>query len=399
MNTKHPFGHLLGGILLVAGTTIGAGMLALPVVTAEGGFLPSLGIYALCWAFMSCTGLLLLEVCLRLAPDANLVSMAGAYLGRFGKVFAWVLYLFLFYCLSIAYVSGGGSLLLGWIGLQLPASAGSLLFVALLAPFVYFGARAVDRINSLLMIGLVVSYLAFILLGAPYVSAKNLQVSNWPMSLKALPVIFTAFSYQGVIPSLATYMKRDAKRLRIAILAGTSLAFLIYVAWELLILGIVPLEGEKGLSQAIREGVTAVEPLKAHLGTGIVYAVGQSFAFFAITTSFLGVTLGLMDFLADGLKMPKVGLRRLFLAFLTFAPPLAIALTYPSIFLKALGFAGGIGCALLLGFLPALLAWIARSKHPEEPMLLGGGRKLLLLLFLFVGLELLLELSQEFLSA
>lgn len=394
MQTKHPFGHLCGGILLVAGTAIGAGMLALPVVTAEGGFWPSLGVYALCWLFMTCTGLLLLELCLRLPPDANLVSMAGAYLGRFGKAFAWVLYLFLFYCLSIAYVSGGGGLLLGWLGMPLPAWAGSLLFVALFAPFVYFGARAVDRINWLLMTGLVLSYLGFLALGVRHVSAANLQVSSWPLSLKALPVIFTAFSYQGVIPTLSTYMKRDAKRLRIAIVAGTSLAFLIYILWELLILGIVPLEGERGLAQAMRDQISAVEPLKSHLGLGVVYALGQSFAFFAITTSFIGVTLGLMDFLADGLRMPKLGLRRLFLAALTFLPPLAIALTYPKIFLKALGLAGGIGCALLLGFLPVLLVWIARKREPAEQQMLGGGRKVLLLLLFFVALELAMELRE-----
>ncbi len=121
----------------------------------------------------------------------------------------------------------------------------------------------------------------------------------------------------------------------------------------------------------------------------------MSFAFFAITTSFLGVTLGLMDFLADGLRMPKLGVRRLFLALLTFVPSLAIALTYPSIFLRALGFAGGIGCALLLGLLPIWLTWIARVRHPEEPKLLFGGRSLLFILFLFVAFELLLELSQE----
>jgi len=398
MDTKPPFGHLMGGMLLVAGTSIGAGMLALPVVTAEGGFWPSLGIYALCWAFMTCTGLLLLEVCLRLPPQANLVSMAGAYLGRPGKIFAWVLYLFLFYCLSIAYISGGGGLLLSWTGLNVPAWIGGLLFVAIFSPFVYFGARAVDRINWVLMAGLIVSYFSFIILGARHVESSYLQVSNWPMSLKALPVIFTAFSYQGVIPSLATYMKRDAKRLRIAILGGTSLAFMIYVAWELLILGIIPLEGEMGLIQAIQAGTTAVEPLKAHIGTGIVYSLGQSFAFFAITTSFLGVALGLMDFLADGLHLTKRGLKRLLLAAMTFIPPLLIALTYPTGFLKALGYAGGIGCSLLLGFLPTLLAWISREQHPKEPVLLRGGKVTLLLLFLFVALELFMELRYEFFS-
>ena len=89
--------QILSGILLVAGPSIGAGMLALPVVTAESGFFPALLIYFLCWVFMTSTGLLILELCLKLPPDANLVSMAGAYFGLPGKGFAWGLYLFLFY--------------------------------------------------------------------------------------------------------------------------------------------------------------------------------------------------------------------------------------------------------------------------------------------------------------
>jgi tyrosine-specific transport protein len=55
MQIVHTFGHLVGGTLLVAGTSIGVGMLALPVATAAGGFLPSLMIYFLCWFFMLCT--------------------------------------------------------------------------------------------------------------------------------------------------------------------------------------------------------------------------------------------------------------------------------------------------------------------------------------------------------
>ena len=134
---------ILGGALLVAGTSIGAGMLALPVVTAAAGFLPAFFVYLLCWMCMSCTGLLLLELCLRLPPDANLVTMAGTYLGKFGKMAAWGLYLFLFYCLSVAYVASGGNLLGGWLG-QDPQVC-QALFVALLAPFVYLGSKMVDR--------------------------------------------------------------------------------------------------------------------------------------------------------------------------------------------------------------------------------------------------------------
>ena len=40
MDKKDKDNRLIGGILLVAGTAIGAGMLALPVSTSFGGFIP-----------------------------------------------------------------------------------------------------------------------------------------------------------------------------------------------------------------------------------------------------------------------------------------------------------------------------------------------------------------------
>lgn len=382
---------IIGGALLVAGTSIGAGMLALPVVTALGGFGPSLLVYGICWLFMTCTGLLLLEICLKMPPDANLVSMAGTYLGRWGKTAAWILYVFLFYCLSVAYVSGGGSLLRDWLGLP-SAWQGAVLFFVMLAPCVYFGAKMVERVNSVLMLGLVGAYCVFVVLGMRHVDAMLLGSGNMRAAILALPVIFTSFSYQGIIPTLATYMRRDAKRLRLAIMSGTTLSFVIYVLWELLILGIVPVTGEHGLEQARQLGQTAVQPLKFHLGESIIPTVGAAFAFFAITTSYLGVTLGLFDFLADGLRMAKRGLQRLFLGALTFVPPLVIALVYPRVFISALVLAGGIGCALLLGLLPTLMVWVARRRSEPGPVMVPGGKPLLCVFGLFVLTELVIEL-------
>lgn len=386
---------MVGGSLLVAGTSIGAGMLGLPVLTGIGGFIPSIGVYFLCWIFMTCTGLLLLELCLKLPPDVNLVSMAATYFGRWGKLAAWVLYLFLFYCLSVAYVSGGGGLLREWLGIH-SVWGGGLLFILLLAPFVYFGAKIVDRLNLCLMGGLIGTYVLFIIFGLAQVNLSLLKGANWKAAVFSLPIIFTSFSYQGIIPSLVAYMRRDARKLRIAIISGTTLTFIIYLLWEFLILGIVPIGGEFGLSEAGRLGQTAVQLLKHHVASGPIVAIGQAFGFFAISTSYLGVTLGLFDFLADGFRMAKKGIRRLFLAILTFVPPLAIALTKPGVFLSALTYAGGIGCALLLGLFPTMMVWVSRKRGEEGSFLLGGGRPLLVALAIFVILEVTMEIVREF---
>ena len=195
-------------------------------------------------------------------------------------------------------------------GGKIPHSLGVIAFTAVFGTFVYLGTRAVDRINFLLMIGLGVSYLIFVVLGIGEIKFEFFKRIHWFASILALPVMFTSFSYQGIIPSLTTYLDRHPKMVRFAILVGTSLPFIAYIIWEYLILGLVPAEGPHGLLQAESLGYTAVEPLKYVFPNSPIYLTGQFFSAFALTTSFLGVTLGLLDFLSDGLQLPKVGWKK-----------------------------------------------------------------------------------------
>lgn len=103
-------GHsqLIGGILLVSGTTIGAGMLALPVSTGLAGFIPSIILLFVFWLYMTYTAFLMLEVNLWMGPHTNLISMAKNTLGTIGEGVSWLTYLFLLYSLTTAYVAGAG---------------------------------------------------------------------------------------------------------------------------------------------------------------------------------------------------------------------------------------------------------------------------------------------------
>ncbi len=383
---------VLGGTLIVIGTSIGAGMLGLPVVTGEGGFVPAIFIYVASWLFMMSTGLLLLEISLRMPKDSNLISMSDKYLGKFGKGFSWALYLFLFYSLSVAYISGGGDLIRDVIPIS---RAGSyVLFIMILSPFVYFGAKTVDSINRFLMVGLIASFLLFVIFGMPSIELSYLEHANWPKALGALPVIFASFAYQGVVPSLTYYLKKDAKKLRYTIVLGTSLTFIIYMIWEFLILGTVPSHGPNSLKEAADLGFSAIQPLQYHSGVKTVVTLGRFFGFFTITTSFLGVSLGVFDFLSDGLKIAKKGYQKIGLASLTFLPPLIIALLFPGIFLIALHYAGGVGCAVLLGLFPVMMVFSARYIKKEEipkAEQIKGGKPFLILLALFIVFELLVE--------
>lgn len=385
MISRH--GTTLGGALLVAGTSIGGGMLALPVLTSPGGFLPSLALYLICALFMALTGLLFLELSLHMEEGTNLISMAEKTLGVPGKAVSWILYLFLFYCLNVAYLVGCGDLILDTLGLTLPRSYGPLIFALTFIPFIYGGAKVIGRFNYFLMGALAFFYIGFVILGTPEIHPDRLARVNWPAALGALPIAFTAFAYQGIIPTLVTYLDRDIKKLKTSIWLGTLIPLATYAVWQALILGIVPFNGQGGLAEALENGRNAVYPLKEFLNNPDILRLGHYFAFFALLTSFLGVSLGLVDFLADGLKIKKNLSGKLIILALIFFPTLTIAVSYPHIFLQALDFAGGYGCALLLGLLPILMAAKQRQMHPELPPLVKGGSWVLVALGAFVVFE------------
>lgn len=387
-------GSVVGGALLVAGTSVGGGMLALPVLTSVGGFVPSLVIYVLCWIFMACTGLLFLEIASWMHKESNIVSMAERTLGTFGKISAWIVYLFLFYCLTLAYIVGCGNLVSEFFQGQISDWVGALLFVILFSPVVYAGTRIAGKLNIFLMLGLGISYVAFVILGYKHVNSELLRYRDWSLSLLALPVAFTAFAYQGIIPTLIHYLHDDMRRTRLAIIIGSFIPLVTYVIWQWLILGIIPTFGEGGLAEAMKNGDNAVYPLRNFIQNSWVYVVGQSFAFFALVTSFFGVTLGLLDFLADGLKIKKDAKGRAWLCLVIFIPPMIIALTHPHIFLSALDFAGGFGCAFLLGLLPIMMVWSGRYRLGlKGAYQFPGGKVILVLLLLFVLFEIGFELN------
>lgn len=388
-------GHVAGGSLLIAGTSIGVGMLALPIATGAAGFFPAALIYFLCWLFMVATALLLVEVSLSMPKDTSFISMADKLLGEVGKKIFWVTYLFLFLTVMIAHIVGGGAVLREIFGAGVSGALWTVVYAAAIAPIVYLGTHTVDRINMALISGVLLSYFAFVAVSYGYVDVSLLSHSDWSKTWLAVPILFTAFTFQVIIPTLMTYMERNVAKIRIAIFVGSSIPLAVYLVWEFLILGIVPPET---LAVSAQAGENAIEPLKYVIASPFLNSIGKAFAFFAMTTSFVPLALSFFDFMADGLKLKKKGMQKTLLVAAIFSLPLIVALIYPNIFLIALGYAGGISCAFLFGLMPPLLAWICRYRkhYPIERRQLPGGKPLLAALMLLALLILIGEIVQQF---
>lgn len=372
--------HYIGGIFLVSGTTIGAGILALPVMTGVIGFFPSLLIFGLVWLVMLSSSFFFLDVNLAFKDDVNFISMAGKTLGRVGQGVNWIFYLLLLYSLTAAYIAGSAPLFAAGIeyltGWAMPAYLSYFCLPVIFGWFVYAGTEGVDAINRVLMIGLLLTYVLIVVALPSHIQEEFLRHVDWKPSLMALLVIITSFGYHIIIPSLTAYMNHDKKHLRWTLFLGSLMPLVIYVLWELVTLGVVPITE---LALAWQKGVPVSLALSKIVHTKWVQISIHFFAFFTIVTSFLGVSLSLSDFLTDGFSIKKTWEGRLMACLLTFVPPLIFLFSYSRGFILALEYAGAL-VAVLLIILPALMAWnLKEVKFYQTPI----GRAWLVLIICF----------------
>ncbi|MBX9586073.1 MAG: tyrosine transporter [Gammaproteobacteria bacterium] len=383
---------LFGAILLIAGTSIGAGMLALPVITAQFGFLAAITLFILCWAITTYAAFLMLEANLWLPPGANIISMTKETLGKSGEIIASLAYLFLLYCLMAAYLSGMNSLITTSsekvVGFALPSWGTTLFLVSIFGIVVTLGTKLIDYLNRFLILGFVISYFGLLGISVPNIHIEQLYHTNFIGMWLALPVLVTAFGYQIIIPSLRLYLNSDVKMLVKAILIGSFIPLIVYILWELVILGIIPLNGELSLTSILHTSspeIGCTKALEKILNNHLIGSLSSALVFFVISTSFIGVSLSLFDFIADGLHLTRSTFHRLLIAIVAFTPPYIFTLTSSHAFISALGY-GGIFVAILLILLPVTMVMRGRYVKTKKSALTTPGGKIGLLMAILFSL-------------
>jgi tyrosine-specific transport protein len=382
---------MLGGILLIVGTTIGGGMLALPIVTAQAGFWGAALLLTASWMVMTFSAFLLLEVNMWMPVNSNIILMAKKSLGGWAEILAWVCYLLLFYSLLAAYIAGGSDILHGLIaamGVHTSITLDSILFALILGLVVYCGIQTIDYTNRVLMFVKLLAFALLVLFIAPHMDLARLNAGQVKYLVPAVTVVMTSYGFSTIIPSLRSYFQNDVKKLRIVILVGSLIPLFCYLAWVGAIFGGVPMDGEYGLMSIVHSDhstLALTQALIHHLENSSITTLTRIFTSVCVVTSFLGVSLCVVDFLADGFKLDKTGKEKIFLHLLTFLPPLAIAILYPTAFIVGLNYAG-ICLAVLIILLPALMIWNGRYRKKIVASYRVVGGKLPLVILIGVAL-------------
>lgn len=402
-------GSVLGAIALITGSSVGAGMLAMPAATAPAGFIPSAVVMTVSWVLLTLEALLLVEVNLAVAKGlkakgestdsiVSLRSMAAETLGPAGAQLTSFVYLFMSYTLLVAFVSKAGEVVNLLSSHTIPASAGGLTFAAGMGALVMFGSsKTVDLTNQTLTAALLVLF-GGLLVGGTQVGQWDTLVAHqdWTQLGGAIPIIFLSLVFHDLTPYLCKYLGFDKARIQTAVVLGGTIPLLMFAAWNAVALAAVPDVG--GLLQS--EGI--VDPIRILIETqgGFASLAIEIFSLLAIVTSFVGASLGLSEHMLcevkeymreipdghqiSGWLAKQLGPResddacRGLAVALTLVPPSIAAFMNPQLFFVASQMAGAYGITLLYGIIPPLMAW--QIRHPSEggqfrvknPMVPGG---------------------------
>lgn len=377
----------VGSTLLVAGTMIGAGMLAMPLTSAGIGFGFTLVLLLGLWALLTFSALLFVELYQTAESDAGIGTLAEQYFGKAGRIVATAVLIIFLYALIAAYVSGGGSLLKDLLPESFGDKVSILLFTVIFGSFIIIGTHSVDKINRVLFFVMLAVFAIVLILMLPEIKFDNLMATpiDNALIISASPVFFTAFGFHGSIPSLNKYLDGNVKALRFSILVGSAITLCAYILWQLSTHGLLT---QNEFLQILKEDATLNGLVKATFaitGSNVIASAVKLFSTLALITSFLGVGLGLLECIEDLLKRSfNVTAGRISLGLLTFIPPLVFALFYPEGFILALGYAGQM-FAFYAVVLPVSLVWKARRTHTNLPYKVWGGN-LTLIIVLVLGI-------------
>ena len=396
--TQQKSPSLLGGAMIIAGTAIGAGMLANPTSTAGVWFIGSILALIYTWFCMTTSGLMILEANLHYPTGASFDTIVKDLLGKGWNLLNGLSVAFVLYILTYAYITSGGGITQNLLNqafgsaesaVDIGRTSGSLIFCLVLAAFVWLSTKAVDRFTTALIGGMVIAF--FLSTAGLLGSVKSDVLLNTvatgeqqylPYLLTALPVCLVSFGFHGNVPSLVKYYHRDGGRVMKSIFIGTGLALVIYILWQLAIQGNLP---RSEFAPVIEKGgdVSALlEALHKYIETDYIAVILNFFAYMAIASPFLGVTLGLFDYIADLLRFDDSFAGRSKTALVTFLPPLLLSLQFPYGFVIAIGYAG-LAATIWAAIVPALLVRASRQKFPQASYKVYGGNFMIGFIILF----------------
>ncbi|API87625.1 amino acid permease [Francisella uliginis] len=356
--------RFIGSVFLIIGTTIGAGMLSLPLIVASCGFTTAIILLVLSWSVMYITAIKLLNVCAEYPLGVNFTTMMQEKASKIYLVFFSIIYLLLLYSLLAAYTTQGSSLvsMIGDVNDPNKSQIGvsAIIFILIFGAFM-FSYKVSDYANRVFVILKFIFFIIAVVIMLFYINVKYLAAA--PASISAFifawPTLLPAFGFHNIIPVIYEYQKGDVKSIRKSIFIGSVSVLVIYMVWICLSLALIPQHGLYSYHELFTSGNNTPEGLAGEIkrvsGSNTLEIALNLFIHIAIITSFIGVGISLMHYIRDLFVRYNKQIGNFAIAFICFVPPLVFTVFYPQGFILALQYAA-IFAVIIFVYTPAFLS-------------------------------------------
>lgn len=348
-------------ISVLAGTIIGVGLFSLPYITQKIGFPIIIGYFLVLGTLVILIHQIFGELALKTPDLKRLPGFALYYLGKRGERIALLSSILGIIGSLLAYLIVGGEFLTEILS---PIFGGGNLIWTLVyfifgAIFIYFGIKAIAKLE---FFGLILFFLILILmflLNRPLLKTENLfpkpDFSYW-----FLPYGAILFSLWGaaLIPEVEEILGERKKLLKMVIIVSILISIIVYLFFIYLILGIT---GPQTTESAL---------------TGLKNFLRKEFVYLVL---FLGILTTFTSFITLGLTLKKIFWydlkieKNLSWAITCFAP-LVLFLIGIKKFIPVISFIGGI----MLAVDGILILLMYKKIHPQKFWILP-------LVFIFLG--------------
>jgi len=337
-------------IAVLVGIIVGAGVLGMPYVIAQAGFLTGLFVIILLGSAVLLINLSVGEISLRTNGNHQMTGYAEKYLGRKGKLLMTLSMFIGIYGALLAYIIGVGEALSAIFGLN--SFIFSIIFFVFVSGLIYLGIKSIAK-SDLFLVSLVIILILVISAVCIFSGKLNfMNLTEFSLSKIFIPygIILFAFVGASAIPEMREVLRRNRKEMKKAIIIGSLIPLVLYALFAFAIVGV------------FNKNVTEVATVGLGLEFGkIIVIFANLFAVLAMTTSFLGLGLALKESYDFDYKLNH----NISWALAVFIPLIGFLFGFKS-FIQVIGmtgvFAGG-----LEGILVVLMLWKAKEKGERKP--------------------------------
>ncbi len=340
---------------VVAGLGFGGGIMAVPFLAGLNGIVTFAAIIIIAFLVSALLHLMVVEVVLRGDTSQQLVEIFGKYLffkGGWGSALTWTIFALIvvtFYALLAGYIVGCGELLRNITAL--PLTAGMLISYVVAAGVVFFGLKAIGLSEkyAIIAIGVVLLILSLWSFGRPFNHVPLFAGTSKTM-LALYGMLMFCFTGIFSVPQAAEGLSWDKNKVAGAVIMGIGINFVFVLAITCMVLLV---------SRPVTE-VAIIGWCRA-IGSWAL-ALGSTFAFLALLTSYWSVSYALAIVMVERLKW---GYRTAWL--IATLPTLFMAIGTSAGFLDYMRYAGGAMAVLLAILIPPALGMSRRRAEGGPP--------------------------------